>query len=206
MEPTIEGLENLLRLPYGCGEQNMINFAPGVYITRYLTAVGKLDEKTKEKALNIMMKGDADIHTHTEMIRVCLGYQREMIFQRDDGSYSAFGNSDRCGSMWYVSYKAVPGLRHNYLLRRLTAFVVRTFSQAHGIIDVDQTVQTEAIDWMKKKQSQDGSFPSVCRVLHKEMQGCSGGECSLTAYVTLALLEAGVPASVRQYSNLKPLS
>ena len=105
MEPTIEGLENLLRLPYGCGEQNMINFAPGVYITRYLTAVGKLDEKTKEKALNIMMKGDADIHTHTEMIRVCLGYQREMIFQRDDGSYSAFGNSDRCGSMWYVSYK-----------------------------------------------------------------------------------------------------
>ncbi|XP_065842289.1 alpha-1-inhibitor 3-like [Oscarella lobularis] len=161
MGPTIEGLENLLRLPYGCGEQNMINFAPGVYITRYLTAVGKLDEKTKEKALNIMMKG----------------YQREMIFQRDDGSYSAFGNRDKCGSMW------------------LTAFVVRTFSQAHGIIDVDQTVQTEAIDWMKKKQSQDGSFPSVCRVLHKEMQGCSGGECSLTAYVTLALLEAGVPAS-----------
>ena len=99
-------------------------------------------------------------------------------------------------------------LDHNITnpLRRLTAFVVRTFSQAHGIIDVDQTVQTEAIDWMKKKQSQDGSFPSVCRVLHKEMQGCSGGECSLTAYVTLALLEAGVPASVRQYSNLKPLS
>ncbi|XP_065842282.1 alpha-1-inhibitor 3-like isoform X2 [Oscarella lobularis] len=161
MGPTIEGLENLLRLPHGCGEQNMINFAPGVYITRYLTAVGKLDEKTKEKALNIMMKG----------------YQREMIFQRDDGSYSAFGNSDKCGSMW------------------LTAFVVRTFSQAHGIIDVDQTVQTEAIDWMKKKQSQDGSFPSVCRVISKEMQGCSGGECSLTAYVTLALLEAGVPAS-----------
>ena len=75
--------------------------------------------------------------------------------------------------------------------------MVRTFGQAHGIIDVDQTVQAKAINWMKKKQSQDGSFPTVCRVLDKEMQGCSGGECSLTAYVTLALLEAGVPSSVR---------
>ncbi|XP_065834245.1 alpha-1-inhibitor 3-like [Oscarella lobularis] len=77
----------------------------------------------------------------------------------------------------------------------LTAFVVRTFGQAHGIIDVDQTVQAKAINWMKKKQSQDGSFPTVCHVLDKEMQGCSGGECSLTAYVTIALLEAGVPSS-----------
>ena len=45
----------------------MINFAPGVYITRYLTAVGKLDEKTEKKALNIMMKGDTNLDC-TEMV------------------------------------------------------------------------------------------------------------------------------------------
>jgi CD109 antigen len=33
---TIDGLEALLQMPMGCGEQNMILFAPDVYITKYL--------------------------------------------------------------------------------------------------------------------------------------------------------------------------
>ena len=30
------------------------------------------------------------------------GYQRELTYKRKDGSYSAFGNSDKEGSLWYV--------------------------------------------------------------------------------------------------------
>lgn len=30
------------------------------------------------------------------------GYQRELLFQRDDGSFSAFGNDDPSGSTWWV--------------------------------------------------------------------------------------------------------
>lgn len=30
------------------------------------------------------------------------GYQRELLFQRDDGSFSAFGNEDPSGSTWWV--------------------------------------------------------------------------------------------------------
>ncbi len=33
---TIDGLEQLIQMPFGCGEQNMIVFAPDVFITRYL--------------------------------------------------------------------------------------------------------------------------------------------------------------------------
>ncbi len=58
MGPTIEGLENLLRLPTGCGEQNMLNFAPAVYIARYLDTVGQLDEVTRKKALLFMQTGN----------------------------------------------------------------------------------------------------------------------------------------------------
>ncbi|XP_062505482.1 murinoglobulin-1-like isoform X2 [Corticium candelabrum] len=161
MGPTISGLESLLRLPTGCGEQNMLNFAPAVYIARYLHAIGKLDPATRKKALHYMQTG----------------YQRELTYQRQDGSYSAFGDHDRCGSMW------------------LTAFVLRSFGQADGLIgmSIDNKVQEEAIDFIVSKQNDDGSFPPVCGPIHKEMQGCSGGGCSLTAYVTLALLEAGLP-------------
>ena len=34
-----------------------------------------------------------------------LGYQRELTYKRTDGSYSAFGNSDSEGNMWYVPYE-----------------------------------------------------------------------------------------------------
>ena len=57
MGPTINGLENLLRLPTGCGEQNMLNFAPAVYIARYLETVGHLSTEIRKKSLRYMQTG-----------------------------------------------------------------------------------------------------------------------------------------------------
>lgn len=38
---SINGLANLLQMPSGCGEQNMLNFAPDVYILKYLETTGQ---------------------------------------------------------------------------------------------------------------------------------------------------------------------
>ena len=86
---------------------------------------------------------------------------------------------------------------HNF---RLTAFVLRSFGQADGVLgmSIDERVQNEAVQFVKKHQNADGSFPSICSPIDKEMQGCSGGRCSLTAYVTLALLEAGISPKVNK--------
>ena len=35
------------------------------------------------------------------------GYQRELSYKRTDGSYSAFGNGDSEGNMWYVGFVSV---------------------------------------------------------------------------------------------------
>ena len=56
MGPTLN-VGSMLRLPYGCGEQNMVNFAPGIYIMQYLSAVGQLTTSLKNKAENIMSTG-----------------------------------------------------------------------------------------------------------------------------------------------------
>ena len=110
MGPTIDGLDNLLRLPTGCGEQNMLNFAPAVYIARYLDTVGQLTAEIRKKALLYMQTGK----THNDRLAcscqqccVTIGYQREMTYQRADGSYSAFGDNDQCGSMWYAFHNSV---------------------------------------------------------------------------------------------------
>ena len=58
MGPTVNGLDKLLRMPTGCGEQTMIGFAPDVFITNYLTATNQLTSDIEEKAHNYMEKGD----------------------------------------------------------------------------------------------------------------------------------------------------
>ncbi|XP_054849093.1 CD109 antigen [Eublepharis macularius] len=153
--PSISGLASLIKMPYGCGEQNMINFAPNIYVLDYLTKTGELKHNTKLKAVSYMREG----------------YQRELLFQRDDGSFSAFGNDDHAGSTW------------------LSAFVLRSFFQAQPYIDIDPYILERTAAWIVNHQAQNGEFLEPGRVLHSELQGGTNSPVSLTAYIMAALLE-----------------
>ncbi len=154
---TIDGLDALLQMPFGCGEQNMIVFAPDVYITKYLQSSGQIKPEIMAKAEKLMVTG----------------YQRELTYRRTDGSFSAFGMSDESGSLW------------------LTAFVLKCFAQAKGLIYIDESVLNQAADWITSYQNADGSFDQVGFVCHQEMLGGLKGKDALTAFVAIALLEAG---------------
>ena len=167
---TLDGLENLLHMPYGCGEQNMILFAPNIYVARYLEATGQSKPAVSAKAEFLMTTG----------------YQRELTYRRDDGSFSAFGQDDEQGSLW------------------LTAFVLKSFAQADGLIYVDEAVLLEARDWIRRHQRSDGSFEPVGFLHHQELLGGLRGNTALTGYVAVALLEAADrDASARALSFLE---
>ncbi len=154
---SIEGLDQLLRMPFGCGEQNMILFAPNVYVARYLKETQQLKPEIMAKAEHLMT----------------VGYQRELIYRRQDGSFSAFGDSDAQGSLW------------------LTAFVAKTFAEARALMYVDPAVIDSATAWMESHQRSDGSFENVGFLHHQELLGGLQGRDALTAYVAAALLESG---------------
>jgi CD109 antigen len=162
---TIEGLDGLLIMPFGCGEQNMMGLAPDVFIAKYLEETGQMKPEVMAKA-ELMMT---------------TGYQRQLTFRRSDGSFSAFGQEDPEGSLF------------------LTAFVLKTFAQASpepgrrakGLIYVDPQVLGSAQAWILQHQNRDGSFDPVGFVHHQEMMGGLTGKKALTAYVAIALLEAG---------------
>lgn len=84
MGPSINNLNTLLRMPFGCGEQNMLLFVPNIVVTEYLRNTGQLTDAISAKALGFMETG----------------YQKELTYKRDDGSFSAFGKSDAAGSTW----------------------------------------------------------------------------------------------------------
>ncbi|HEX5505538.1 MAG TPA: alpha-2-macroglobulin family protein [Thermomicrobiales bacterium] len=160
LSQTIDGLDGLLQMPYGCGEQNMILFAPDVFIARYLAATGQLKPEVMAKAELLMLTG----------------YQRELTYRHDDGSFSAFGQQDQVGSLW------------------LTAFVLKTFAQARDLVTIDDMVLSSAGAWIARQQAADGSFDPVGFVHHQELLGGLTGKTALTAFVALALLEAGAGA------------
>ncbi|XP_016098299.1 CD109 antigen-like [Sinocyclocheilus grahami] len=153
--PSIDNLDSLIEMPYGCGEQNMIHFAPNIYVLQYMRSTKQSDEQTRNKAMSYMMEA----------------YERELSYQRFDGSFSAFGDSDDSGSTW------------------LSAFVLRCFLQAQDFISIDPMVMQRTAYWLLAHQNPDGSFNEPGRVIHTELQGGLNGPVSLTAYVLISLLE-----------------
>jgi CD109 antigen len=154
---TIQGLEKLLQMPFGCGEQNMILLAPNIFVSRYLRETNQLKPEVMAKAEQLMITG----------------YQRELTYRHTDGSFSAFGSQDKEGSLW------------------LTAFVLKSFAQAKDLVYVDDTVLASAQSWISKHQNADGSFDPVGFIAHQELLGGLKGKAALTAYVAVALREAG---------------
>jgi len=45
-------------MPYGCGEQNMIHFAPNIYVLEYLRSTKQAEEQTRIKAMSYMLEGE----------------------------------------------------------------------------------------------------------------------------------------------------
>ncbi|VDK50291.1 unnamed protein product [Anisakis simplex] len=88
MGPILANIDALVQMPYGCGEQNMINFVPNIVVLRYLKATKRAGAQIEAKALKYMESG----------------YQRELTYRRDDNSFSAFGQQDKHGSTWLTAF------------------------------------------------------------------------------------------------------
>ncbi|XP_025026911.1 alpha-2-macroglobulin-like protein 1 [Python bivittatus] len=88
MGMALQNLDKLVKMPSGCGEQNMVLFAPIISVLQYLQSTGQLNEELKTKAMNYLQSG----------------YQRELQYKHSDGSYSAFGPSDGQGNTWLTAF------------------------------------------------------------------------------------------------------
>lgn len=82
--PTIMNLGNLLTLPTGCGEQNLVHIFSNVIILDYLRNSRNLSPTIRTESV----------------IRMESAYQQQLTYKRPDGSFSAFGETDKNGSIW----------------------------------------------------------------------------------------------------------
>ncbi|KAI5094648.1 alpha-2-macroglobulin-like protein 1 [Silurus meridionalis] len=157
MGRALQNLASLLAMPYGCGEQNMLLFAPDIFILEYLESTNQLTPAIRSTAETFLVSG----------------YQRELTYKHNDGSYSAFGMSDASGNTW------------------LTAFVMKSFGNAKRYIFVDQELVDQAKAWLGQQQQENGCFASVGQLIHTDMKGGVNDEVTLSAYITAAMLDLG---------------
>ena len=57
MGSVLANLDSILQMPTGCGEQNMVKFAPNIYVLQYLTGTNQLTKAIEDKALNFLRIG-----------------------------------------------------------------------------------------------------------------------------------------------------
>uniref|UniRef100_A0A8D2LDU3 Uncharacterized protein n=1 Tax=Varanus komodoensis TaxID=61221 RepID=A0A8D2LDU3_VARKO len=91
IENSIDGanLKHLIRIPSGCGEQNMIGLTPTVIATHYLDITEqwqRIGLNHREEAINIIKKG----------------YTQQLAYRKKDNSYAAF--TYRPSSTWLTAY------------------------------------------------------------------------------------------------------
>ncbi|KAK7134020.1 hypothetical protein R3I94_015770 [Phoxinus phoxinus] len=173
MGRALKNLDRLLQMPSGCGEQNMIILAPNIYILLYLEVTGQLTAAIRETATGYLQSG----------------YQGQLNYRHNDGSYSTFGYDE--SNAW------------------LTAYVLRTFGLARQFISIDPHVLQSAKDWLTRKQGSDGCFMQKGTLYHNDMKGGVSDGVTMTAYIASSLLELGVPVKnpviTKALSCLRPV-
>jgi CD109 antigen len=83
---TMSGAADLLGMPYGCGEQNMIFLAPDIEILKYLREIQELVPEVRAEAEYF----------------INVGYQRQLTFQTEEGGFAAFGGRE--ASLWLTAF------------------------------------------------------------------------------------------------------
>lgn len=58
MGRAMKNLDRLLAMPYGCGEQNMVLFAPNIFILNYLKSTSQLTPEILDRATRFLESGE----------------------------------------------------------------------------------------------------------------------------------------------------
>ncbi|XP_018421190.1 PREDICTED: A.superbus venom factor 1-like [Nanorana parkeri] len=117
------------------------------------------------------------VQRRTEALQhISNGITKQLTFRKADASYGAW--IDTPSSTW------------------LTAYVVKIFALAQGLINVDRNVLCDSVKWLVlEKQKPDGLFEENAPVYHQEMvggitKGAVELDSTLTAFVLIAMLES----------------
>uniref|UniRef100_A0A8C5QSY1 Uncharacterized protein n=1 Tax=Leptobrachium leishanense TaxID=445787 RepID=A0A8C5QSY1_9ANUR len=153
MGSAMQNPGRLLAMPYGCGEQNMGLFAPNIYVLQYLENTHQLNEEIQGKAKRFLESG----------------YQRQLTYKRDDGSYRMFvclynASLSADSQVHWERPSAKPRAKQSSWYRaasaevELTAYMLMTSLSGP---EKDLGRASEMVNWLSRQQNPYGGFSST---------------------------------------------
>nr|XP_034960986.1 alpha-2-macroglobulin-like [Zootoca vivipara] len=110
------------------------------------------------------------------------GYQKQLNYKHTDGSFSTFGEHNwEPGNTW------------------LTAFTLVSFARAKSFIFVEEKHIIGAQASLASRQKENGCFHSTGTLLNNALKGGVDDEITMSAYITIALLEIPLPVTVSSH-------
>jgi hypothetical protein len=181
MGPVLAKLDHLVKQPTGCGEQNIVKFAPIVSVGKYLKDTQQLTDTMAQDIKKFIQTG----------------YQRQLKYRHLDGSFSAFGPSnpnESRGGTWLTAF----------VLRSFAETF--TLTETNGIISQEDI--NHSFEMLLSIQHLDGSFPQVGAPLFSKAM--SGGielsdkkDLTLSIYVFISLVKAINLTNIDDYDKNK---
>ncbi|VDN11218.1 unnamed protein product [Dibothriocephalus latus] len=176
----MNNLDNLVKLPTGCGEQNMVKVAPSVYVLKYLVAATDLQEPDIKKLAQAAIK------------YIISGYTNQLNYRHDNGSFAVF-LSWKPDSTWLTAFVFGVFSEAERLLQEKALENLRT-------VDVTfESPLSTSFKSLKAMQREDGCFVEYGRVFQLALQAFGSSpranglkDLLLTLYVLSALVEAPV--------------
>uniref|UniRef100_A0A5K3G268 TED_complement domain-containing protein n=1 Tax=Mesocestoides corti TaxID=53468 RepID=A0A5K3G268_MESCO len=173
---ALSNLDQLVQVPTGCGEQNLVKVAPSVYVLHYLLKATNFSSTHEDKLAKLAAK------------YIVRGFDNQLKYQHPhDGSFSTFGpHYGANGSTW------------------LTAYVFEVFSEAEKLplrhlagqsLDAHATL-VRAFDFLTTRlRADDGCFDEAGDTFISWMR--TGFEAErrlrLTSHVLAAITAASKP-------------
>ncbi|XP_076448767.1 CD109 antigen-like [Babylonia areolata] len=157
---VMEHQDQVVMVPRGCGEQNLISMVPSIHTLTYLTATSRLHLPAAHRARDNIRRG----------------YTRQVQQYRwNSGGFSAFGTRDEAASTWLTALV-------------LKSFAkARTY--VPDAVDMD-ILNSAVLFLYTRHNAGTGQFFERGRVLQEEMQVGTGSREALSVFVTICLLEA----------------
>jgi len=158
--------KGLITLPYECGEQNLMRGLINVFAWIYLKETNQLTQDLQIKIAEY----------------VALGYNNELVFLRDDGSFATWVWKPY-GSTW------------------LTTYAGWGFYLAKHLVTIDMSVLRKGLGYLQTMQQPDGSFIEKSPLMYYNMKS-AGATITLTAYITMYISTA--LTDFPEYSDMQP--
>lgn len=153
MAHAIEGVEAIMSRPYGCAEQTISSTYPSLLVLRHYRRAAS---NGGDNSAPPPIAGKAARYVRQ-------GYERLLSYRSESGGFSYWGRGE-------------PDLA-------LTAYAVRFLTDAREFISVDESMLTNARDWLIRQQHEDGGWTTYAR----DAKESGSRAAMLTAYIARIL-------------------